>query len=81
LIWDNRTSNFSEDGQGTLWLGKWICVPNPKHIKGLILWEVHDLAYSIYLDSTKMYKNVKTRYWWYGMKRDVTEYVDLCDTC
>jgi hypothetical protein len=28
LIWDNKTSDFSEDRQGTLWLGKRICVPN-----------------------------------------------------
>jgi hypothetical protein len=27
-----------------------------------------------------MYKELKTRYWWYGMKRDITEYVSLCDT-
>jgi hypothetical protein len=28
-----------------------------------------------------MYKDLKTRYWWYGMKRDIAEYVLLCDTC
>jgi hypothetical protein len=28
-----------------------------------------------------MYKDLKTRYWWYGMKRDVAEYVAMCDTC
>jgi hypothetical protein len=28
-----------------------------------------------------MYKDLKTRYWWYGMKRDVMEYVALCITC
>jgi hypothetical protein len=28
LIRDNKTSDFSEDSQGTLWLGKRICVPN-----------------------------------------------------
>src|SRR5438105_1002882 len=24
---------------------------------------------------------LKDHYWWYGMKRDVAEYVALCDTC
>jgi hypothetical protein len=28
-----------------------------------------------------MYKDLKTRYWWYDMKRDISEYVSLCDTC
>jgi hypothetical protein len=28
-----------------------------------------------------MYKDLKPRYWWYGMKRDVAEYKALCDTC
>jgi hypothetical protein len=28
-----------------------------------------------------MYKDLKTQYWWYGMKRDIVEYVSLCDTC
>jgi hypothetical protein len=36
LIQDNKTSDFSEDSQGTLWLGKRICIPNLKHIKELI---------------------------------------------
>jgi hypothetical protein len=81
LIQDNKTSDFSEDSQGTIWLGKQICVPNLKPIKESILREAHDSAYSIYPDSTKMYKDLKTRYWWNGMKRDVVEYEALCDTC
>jgi hypothetical protein len=81
LIWDNKTSDFSEDGQGILWLGKQICVPNLKHIKELIPKEAHDSAYSIHLSSTKMYKDLKSWYWWYGMKRDIVEYVTLCGTC
>jgi hypothetical protein len=80
LIRDNKTSAFSEDSQGTLWLGKRICVPNLKPIKESILREAHDSAYSIHPGSTKMYKDLKTRYWWNGMKWDVTEYVALCDT-
>jgi hypothetical protein len=54
LIWDNKTSDFSEDSQGTLWLGKRKCVPNLKPIKKLILKEAHDSAYSIYPTCTKM---------------------------
>jgi hypothetical protein len=28
-----------------------------------------------------MNQDLKLSYWWYGMKRDITEYVALCDTC
>jgi hypothetical protein len=68
LIKDNKTSAFPEDSRGTLWLGKRICVPNLKHLRELILREAHDSAYSIHPGSTKMYKDLKTHYWWYGMK-------------
>jgi hypothetical protein len=45
----------------------------------LILREAHDSAYSIHPGSTKMYHDLKGRYWWYGMKRVVAEYIVLCD--
>jgi hypothetical protein len=45
------------------------------------LLEAHDSAYSIYPGSTKMYHDLKSRHWWYGMKRVVAEYVALCDNC
>jgi hypothetical protein len=60
LIRDNKTNDFLEDSQGTLWLGKQICVPNVKHIKELILREAHDSVYSIHPGSTNMYKDLKT---------------------
>jgi hypothetical protein len=28
-----------------------------------------------------MYHDLQATYWWYGMKRDVAEYVALYDTC
>jgi hypothetical protein len=60
LIQDNKTNDFSEDGQGTLWLGKRICDPDLKHMKELILREAHDSACSIHRSSTKMYMDLKT---------------------
>jgi hypothetical protein len=81
LIKENKTSNFIEDSHGTLWLGKQICVPNLNSIRELIFREAHDSAYSIHPSSTKMYKDLKTIYWWYGIKRDIAEYISLCDTC
>jgi hypothetical protein len=37
LIKEKKTSDFTEDDKGTLWLGKQICVPNLKPIRELIL--------------------------------------------
>jgi hypothetical protein len=42
LIWDIKTSDFLEASQGTLWLGKRICVLDLKPIKEPILREAHD---------------------------------------
>ncbi|WVZ75895.1 hypothetical protein U9M48_023914 [Paspalum notatum var. saurae] len=76
-----KAHHFREDEQGTLWYKNRICVPNVDSIRKLILSEAHDTAYSIHPGSTKMYYDLKERFWVYGMKRAVAEYVDICDTC
>ncbi|XP_052152528.1 uncharacterized protein LOC127770762, partial [Oryza glaberrima] len=43
--------------------------------------EAHESAYSLHPGSTKMYQDLKEGYWWPNMKRDVAEYVALCDVC
>jgi len=68
------------DDQGIVWFRKRICLPAITSIREMILREAHDLAYSIHLGSTKMYLDLKEKYWWYGLKRDVAEYVAICDT-
>jgi hypothetical protein len=77
----DKAPGFSVDDQGTLWYKKRICVPDLKKIRESILWEAHDSAYFIHPGSTKMYHDLKSRYWWYGMKRAIAEYVALCDNC
>ncbi|WVZ64089.1 hypothetical protein U9M48_013658 [Paspalum notatum var. saurae] len=76
-----KAPHFREDEQGTVWYKNRICVPDVDSIKKLILSEAHDTAYSIHPGSTKMYHDLKERFWWYGMKRAVAEYVAVCDTC
>ncbi|WVZ97159.1 hypothetical protein U9M48_042714 [Paspalum notatum var. saurae] len=76
-----KAPHFHEDEQGTVWYKNRICVPDVDSIKKLILSEAHDTAYSIHPGSTKMYHDLKERFWWYGMKRVVAEYVAVCDTC
>jgi hypothetical protein len=51
------------DDQGTMWFGKRICVLEVKSIRESILREAHDSAYSIHPGSTKMYLDLKERYW------------------
>ncbi|WVZ58135.1 hypothetical protein U9M48_008438 [Paspalum notatum var. saurae] len=76
-----KAPHFHEDEQGIVWYKNRICVPDVDSIKKLILSEAHDTAYSIHPGSTKMYHDLKERFWWYGMKRAVAEYVAVCDTC
>jgi hypothetical protein len=79
-IKEEKPPGFSEDDEGVLWYKGMICVPNVKELKDNILREAHESAYSIHLRGNKMYHDLKATYWWYSMKRDVAEYVALCDT-
>jgi hypothetical protein len=80
-IKEEKSSGFLEDDQGVLRYKGGICVPNIKELKDKILREAHESAYFIHPRGNKMYYDLKTTYWWYGMKRDIAEYVALCDTC
>jgi hypothetical protein len=57
------------------------CVSDIKSIRELILKEAHETAYSIHPGSENMYQDLKKRFWWYGMKREIAEYVAVCDSC
>ena len=81
MLKKGKAPHFREDDQGTLWDKNRICVPDVKDLWKLILSEAHDTAYSIHPSSTKMYYDLKERFWWYGMMRSMEEYVAICDTC
>jgi hypothetical protein len=74
-IKEEKSPDFSEDEEGVLWYKKRICVPNAKELKDNIPREAHESAYYIHPGGNKMYHDLKATYWWYGMKRDIAEYV------
>jgi hypothetical protein len=80
-IKEEKSPSFSEDEEEVLWYKRRICVPSIKELKDKILREAHESIYSIHPRGNKMYHDLKVTYWWYGMKRDIAEYVALCDTC
>jgi hypothetical protein len=76
-----KAPDFTEDDQGTIWFKKRIYVPEIEHLRQFILREAHDSAYCVHPGSTKMYQDLKEKYWWYCLKRDVATHVALCHMC
>jgi hypothetical protein len=81
LIIDGKGPDFYEDAEEVVWFKDRLCVPDITSIRELIFKEAHETAYSIHPGSEKMYQDLKKRFWWYGMKREIAEYVARCDSC
>jgi hypothetical protein len=81
LVIDGKGKDFYEDAEGVVWFKDRLCVPDIKSIRELILKEAHEIAYYIHPGSEKMYQDLKKRFWWYGMKREIAKYVVVCDSC
>src|SRR5664279_565062 len=78
---EGKLKDFREDEEGALWFGKHVCVPKDPEIRKLIFQEAHDSPYSIHPSNTKMYMDLKERFWWSNMKREIAKYIAKCDVC
>ncbi|XP_022040541.1 uncharacterized protein LOC110943093 [Helianthus annuus] len=58
-----------------------IWIPRFCEVKAALLNEAHKSRYLVHPGATKMYRDLKTDYWWPGMKRDIVKYVAKCLTC
>ena len=56
-------------------------VPQKDGLRREILEEAHRTRYTVHPGSTKMYKDLRTRYCWDNMERDVAQFVASCLTC
>jgi hypothetical protein len=56
-------------------------VPKDFKLCHKIMDESHCSRYSIHPGTNKMYQDLKKRFWWTRMKREIARYVAECDTC
>jgi hypothetical protein len=78
---ENKAPDFRVDQYRTLWFKKRSCVPEQGHFRNTIMDEAHNSAYSIHHGATKMYVDLREKYWWKGMKGDVAKFIAQCDIC
>jgi hypothetical protein len=56
-------------------------IPNDVELRRKILEEAHQTRYTIHPNNNKMYQDLKKKFWWYGMKWNIAEYVVQCPSC
>jgi len=67
--------------KGVLWFRHRLVVPKNRELKNRIMDEAHLSKLSIHPDSSKMYQNLKSHFWWTKMKKEIAAYVARCDMC
>src|SRR3954467_15349309 len=83
---EGKPSPFSIDinDGGTVYFQGRLVVPLSPDIANCsldLLEEAHNSPLSIHPGSTKMYKDLRQRYWWPYMKQDIARFVSQCDVC
>ena len=78
---ENKAPDFRVYNERTLWYKDRICVPRKGDFRQVIMDEAHNSVYSIRPESTKVYMDLRQKYWWNGMKADIARFVAHCDTC
>ncbi|GKF92127.1 putative reverse transcriptase domain-containing protein [Tanacetum coccineum] len=51
------------------------------YVRTLIMDEAHKSKYFVHPGADKMYYDLRDRYWWPGIKKDIAEYVSKCLNC
>jgi hypothetical protein len=75
------TKHFRVDEQGVLWFDDRLVVPKDRELKIQLMDKAHLSKLSIHPRTSKMYQELRPRYWWTNMKKAIVAYVARCDTC
>ena len=77
---EGTTQDFTVE-EGVLRFRDRLYVPKNAELRKKLLKESHDSTLSTHPGGTKMYRDLRTPYWWPGMKKDIADYVAQCPTC
>ena len=59
----------------------WVVVPQLTYLRKEILKEFHFSCFAVHPGGMKMYRDLRHRYYWSGMKKHVVDFVLRCLTC
>ncbi|GJT60952.1 reverse transcriptase domain-containing protein [Tanacetum coccineum] len=72
---------IKQRSDGTLYYLDRIWVPLKGNVRTLIIDKAHKSKYFVHPGADKMYYDLRDRYWWPRMKKDIAKYVSKCLTC
>ncbi|WVZ97763.1 hypothetical protein U9M48_043276 [Paspalum notatum var. saurae] len=78
---EKKRACFTLDDQGILWFKGCLVVPKDMGLRKKILDEAHTSMFTMHPGSNKMYQDLKQKFWWTRMKREIAKYVSECDVC
>ncbi|WVZ59493.1 hypothetical protein U9M48_009621 [Paspalum notatum var. saurae] len=78
---DKKKACFKLDEEGVLWFKNRLVVPKDMEPRKKILDEAHTSMFTLHPGSNKMYQDLKQKFWWTRMKREIAKYVSECDVC
>jgi hypothetical protein len=71
---------FRQDVDGVLWFKDRLMVPMDFELHRKIMDEARCSRYNIHPRTNKMYQDLKKKFWWTRIKREIVKYVSECDT-
>ena len=74
-------NQLESKSDGLLYFLNRIWIPDRDNIRSFLMDEAHKSRYSIHPGADKMYQDLRSLYWWPGMKKDIALYVAKCLTC
>ncbi|WVZ93954.1 hypothetical protein U9M48_039903 [Paspalum notatum var. saurae] len=75
---EKKKDFFQLDEEGVLWFKNRLVVAKDMELRKKILDEAHTSMFTMHPGSNKMYQELKQKFWWTRMKREIAKYVSEC---